>query len=234
MYGDYFYNSNINKDQHKFNDDLEMSNDDLKMSNDDLEMSNDDLKMSNYDLEMNKKRIWSNSLENVIKMWGEKAAGNRELHMKSVYYWKNISTYFSIPLIFLTTITSVSTFSAVNYDNYEYWMYAAGVVNLMAAFLTALNKYLKPEEKIQAHYQSARTFGALYRKIVLEMSLSRTNREPSNIFTKWVKDEYDKLILDSPIIPNKIINIYKSLHANDLNTPDIILNDFTIYINRND
>ena len=51
------------------------------------------------------------------KMWGEKAAGNRELHLNSVRHWKNDSTYLSIPLIFLTTITSVSTFNAVNYED---------------------------------------------------------------------------------------------------------------------
>tara|TARA_Y100000389_G_C17430210_1_gene502113 strand:+ start:815 stop:1486 length:672 start_codon:yes stop_codon:yes gene_type:complete len=223
MYKEYFYNSNINNEKKH-----------LEMNNVDLEMNNVDLEMNNVDFEMNKNKHWSDSLENVLKMWGEKAAGNRELHLNSVRHWKKVSSYFSIPLIFLTTITSVSTFSAVNYEDYEYWMYAAGTVNLIAAFLTSLNKYLKPEEKIQAHYQSARAFGAFYRKIVLEMSLSRTNREPTNILTKWAKNEYDKLIMDSPILPNKIINIYKSLHTNNINTPDIILNDFTIHINRND
>ena len=209
MYSNYFYNSNITLDEC-------------------LNFSQSNINDSN----ILQSTEWTDSLENVIKMWGEKAAGNRELHLNSVRHWKKISSYLSIPLIFLTTITSVSTFNAINYEDYAYWMYAAGTVNLIAAFLTSLNKYLKPEEKIQSHYQSAKAFGCFYRKIVLELSLSRSNRESTSILTKWAKNEYDKLIQDSPIVSNKIINNYKTLHTKDTNIPDIVLNDFIIYVNK--
>ena len=216
MYKDYFYNSNIdnnNKDET------------------DLEMNTLQTDLDTNNIETNS---WSDSLENVLKMWGEKAAGNRELHLNSVRHWKKVSSYLSIPLIFLTTITSISTFNAVNYEEYVYWMYAAGSVNLIAAFLTSLNKYLKPEEKIQAHYQSAKNFGCFYRKLVLELSLSRSNREHTSILTKWAKEQYDKLIQDAPLISKDVIHNFKNSHTLKSNTPDIVLNDFTIHINRLD
>ena len=213
MYKDYFYNSNINKDE----------------TNLEINALETDLEINNIDFETN---TWSDSLENVLKMWGEKAAGNRELHLNSVRHWKKMSSFLSIPLIFLTAITSISTFNAVNYEEYAYWMYAAGSVNLIAAFLTSLNKYLKPEEKVQAHYQSAKNFGCFYRKLVLELSLSRSNREHTSILTKWAKEQYDKLIQDAPLISKDIIHNYEISHTLQSNTPDIVLNDFTIHINR--
>ena len=223
MYREYFYNSNINKDEEI---DLEMNTLETDLDMDTLKT---DLDINTVDIETN---TWSDSLENILKMGGEKAAGNRELHLNSVRHWKKVSSFLSIPLIFLTTITSISTFNAVNYKEYAYWMYAAGSVNLIAAFLTSLNKYLKPEEKVQAHYQSAKNFGCFYRKLVLELSLSRSNREHTSILTKWAKEQYDKLIQDAPLISKDVIHNYKISHTLQSNTPDIVLNDFTIHINR--
>lgn len=223
MYSHCFYNSNINTNDNELPVICSDSNIEL--------IINEKKQLKEID---NNAYIWTDTLEDVLKMWGEKAAGNRELHLNSVRYWKKISEYLSIPLIFLTTITSVSTFSAVNYEDYAYWMYAAGSVNLIAAFLTSLNKYLKPEEKIQAHYQSAKNFGCFYRKLVLELSLSRSNREQTNILTKWAKEQYDTLIQDAPFVSNNVIEEYKATHETEHNTPDIIVNDFTININRND
>ena len=227
MYRDLFYNSNINNSD-VLETDLNVNNLETDLNVNNLET---DLNVNNIDVASNN---WSETLENVLKMWGEKAAGNRELHLNSVRHWKKVSSFLSIPLILLTTITSISTFNAVNYEEYAYWMYAAGSVNLVAAFLTSLNKYLKPEEKVQAHYQSAKNFGCFYRKLVLELSLSRTNREHTSVLTNWAKEQYDQLIQNAPLISNNVIHDYKHSHILELNTPDIVLNDFTIHINRND
>lgn len=175
---------------------------------------------------------WSDEIENVLKIFGERAAGYRELCNNNATYWKSISNKLSVPIIFLTAISSITTFNAVNYDDYQYWMYAAGSVNFIAAFLTSLNKYMKPEEKAQQNIMSSKAFGSYYRKILFELSLCRHERETPNTFIKWSKEEYDKLMFNIPTIQQKIIKNFKQNHPFDINIPDIVSDNYKITINR--
>ena len=57
-----------------------------------------------------KKRInadsWSLEMEDLMKSWGEKAAGNRELHLKSAGKWKRFSDKMYLPFQFNSGIVS--------------------------------------------------------------------------------------------------------------------------------
>lgn len=179
---------------------------------------------------------WTDSLEDILRMWGEKAGGYRDLHMSNSRYWNIVSLRLSIPIIFLTTITSVSTFSAVGYEDHIYWMYVAGSVNLVAAFLTGLSKYIKPDELCISHSQIGRSFGCFHRKILLELALSKSTRQDPSSFTSWAKNEFDRLITEAPILSKHIIDNYTN-HTKDIDNiskPDIIDNNNKIPINRDD
>lgn len=176
---------------------------------------------------------WTDNIEDILKMWGEKAAGYRDLHLNNASYWNSISFRLSIPIIFLTTITSVYTFNAVNQDDYTYWMYTTGSVNLVAAFLSGMNKYLKPDSISMKHYQVGRAFGSFYRKILLELGIARCNRQSPSIFVEWAKNEYDRLVSEAPFLSQHIINDYiRSLNNNedDVHKPDVLYNSNKINI----
>lgn len=194
----------------------------------------EDLKLDILDTKLSGIDVWTDNLEDILRMWGEKAAGYRDLHMSNSRYWNIVSHRFSIPIIFLTTITSVSTFSAIGYDDHIYWMYAAGTVNLITAFLTSLSKYIKPDELALSHKQIGRSFGCFHRKILLELSLSKCNRQDPSTFVSWAKNEYDRLVTESPILSNHIIENYTANTKNliDVYKPDVVDNNNKITINR--
>lgn len=173
---------------------------------------------------------WNDHIEDLLKAWGEKAAGNRELHFDSARKWKSFSDRMSVPLILLTTLSSVSTFGAMNLEDYEYWMYGIGFVNLISAFLAGISKYYRPDEKVQEHTQSAKSFGSFYRQIILELGMSREDRQPSDVLSTWAKNEIDRLLKEAPAISKKVVEHYRHKHADDINKPDILLDDFVIDI----
>ena len=194
----------------------------------------EDLKLDIPDTNLLSIDVWTDNLEDILRMWGEKAAGYRDLHLSNSRYWNIVSHRLSIPIIFLTTITSVSTFSAIGYDDHIYWMYTVGTVNLITAFLTGLSKYIKPDELALSHKQIGRSFGCFHRKILLELGLAKSNRQDPSSFVSWAKNEYDRLVTESPILSKHIIEDYTETTKNliDVYKPDIVDNNNRITINR--
>lgn len=174
---------------------------------------------------------WSNELENLMQSWGEKAAGNRKLHNSAASYWKSFGDRFFLPVIVLSTIGGVSNFGAANSSNPEYWMYAIGAVNILAATLASMVKYYKPDEKSQEHASVAKNFGSFYRNMTLELGMSREDRMNSEELTRWAKSEYDRIQNEAPNLPGPIVKAFKDSTKNNRNLPDVVSDNYEIKIN---
>lgn len=185
-------------------------------------------------LRMLKKRVnadsWTDELEDLMKAWGEKAAGYREMHMLSAQVWSKRSNNMYVPLLFFTTLGSVTTFSNLSSDSNTYLMGALGIMNISSALLASITKYYKPDEKAMNHKQIARSFGSFYRKVMLQLSMSREERQPADILTDWASTEYDRLQKDAPNVMESVITRYKDKHKSDKNKPDIVTDEFVIQV----
>jgi hypothetical protein len=173
---------------------------------------------------------WNDNIEDLLKQWGKKAAGHRDIHLQNAKYWKRISNRITIPIILFSTVSSITTITAVDFNDYAYWMYAAASVNVLTAFLTSVNKFLKPDEYFQKHLSTSKAFGKYYRNIQLELSVSRDYRQPSDTLSKWAKTEFDRLINEAPVISDEIINLYENKRFYNSNIPDINNDNYTIVI----
>lgn len=173
---------------------------------------------------------WNDNIEYLLKQWGEKAAGHRDIHLQNAKYWKRISNRITIPIILFSTVSSITTITAVDFNDYAYWMYAAASVNVLTAFLTSVNKFLKPDEYFQKHLSSSKAFGKYYRNIQLELSVSRDYRQPSDTLSKWAKTEFDRLINEAPVISDEIIHLYDNKRFDNSDIPDINNDNYTIVI----
>ena len=52
---------------------------------------------------------WSHHMEELMKMWGEKAAGLRFMHANAAGYWTGFSNNLTIISIFITTLASTAS-----------------------------------------------------------------------------------------------------------------------------
>lgn len=175
---------------------------------------------------------WSNEIEDVMQAWGEKAAGHRELHLNASSHWKSFGDKFYIPVILLTTLGGVSNFGAANVST-PLLMYMIGTVNMVAAALASLVQYYKPEEKTQAHTATAKYYGTFYRTVQVELSLCREDRMNYEDMIKYAKNEYDRIQVESPNIPDVIIENFRRAHMRDvvkMNIPEIVSNQYHIKI----
>lgn len=173
---------------------------------------------------------WDDDLENLMKSWGEKAAGNKELHSQSARKWQIFSNRMYLPLMVLTTVGGVSSIGSSGMNHNAYIMIGIGVMNITASILTGLVKYHRVEEKIQEHLFACKSFGSFYRTVTLELTLARDNRTPPEVFNLWAKNEYDKMLQDAPMLSDHIINDYKQRHRDDENKPDVVADNYVINI----
>jgi hypothetical protein len=182
--------------------------------------------------EINEKS-WSNEIENLLKSWGEKAAYNKELHSSASRYWKSIGDRLFIPILILNTIGGVANFGAANVKDSSYWMYSIGILNLFAAALGTMSQYYNPITKSEKHFHIARAFGSFYRNLIIELGMNRSDRTNADEILRWAKSEYDRVQLDSPLLPLFIIETFKRSHKEETGSfPDCVSESVNIQINR--
>lgn len=167
---------------------------------------------------------WSDNLENLAKSWAIKAALQREMHNETSRHYRVMSTRLTLPLIMLTTLTSVGSFGAVDSEQYKIWMYVTGALNLISAFMASMIKYLKPDEKCATHQRMGKMFDTYYREVTIQLSLSPEERDTADKFIEYSKNKLETLMNDSPLVSDDITR--KTLCKNNMIPP----NDFDIVI----
>lgn len=167
---------------------------------------------------------WSENLEDIVKSWALKAVMQREMHTKSAKYYNRMSTHLTLPLIMLTTLTSVGSFGAVDSAQYKIWMYTTGALNLISAFLASMVKYWKPDEKCSMHTRMSKLFDIYHRDLTIQLGLSSDEREKPDELIERAKKNMEELINESPMVSDKITN--RVIMKHNIEVP----NDFDIVI----
>tara|TARA_Y100000389_G_scaffold199514_2_gene238028 strand:- start:2415 stop:3146 length:732 start_codon:yes stop_codon:yes gene_type:complete len=180
---------------------------------------------------------WSDNMENLMKQWGEKAAGLRFMHSDSAKIWKSFSDNLSILAIFITALGSGLSLATTSISS-EYIktqiLYTIGGIGFVSTLVQSLKKFYNAEEKVTEHNSIAKQFGSFYRYMTLQMNMSREDREPADILTAWALKEYERLQNDAPLIDNKSLNLFKNKFNPQLQAiPDISEDKFIIKVVKN-
>lgn len=157
------------------------------------------------------KETWTYHHEKIFIEWADKAMCYRWLHNSAHIDYKGYNTWFTIPVICISTVTGTANFAQDRFSDSMKPMVqvAIGTCNIIAAILTTIQQFLKISELNEAHRVSSLLWGKFYRDIKVEMAKSPLERKPPSILLKHCKNEYDRLMEVSPIIPQFTINNFK-------------------------
>jgi hypothetical protein len=155
---------------------------------------------------------WTKAHEDVLVDWGDKALCYKWLHMKSHTYYRFYHYMFTIPVIVMSTLTGTANFAQEKLpDKFQFYApVIIGCVNIIAGIITTVQQFLHISELNEAHRVSMISWDKFYRRIKIELSKSNNERQPISEFFLTTSEEYDRLMESSPIIDNKIINLFKS------------------------
>ena len=155
--------------------------------------------------------IWSPGHERILIDWADKAMCYRWLHSRSHQRFSLINTYFTIPVIIMSTVTGTANFAQDRVPEYYRGYYSMGVgfVNIIAGIITTIQQFLKISELNEAHRVSAISWDKFYRRVKIELSKPTKERQNVKDFLKHCTEEYDRLMETSPAIQIVIIELFE-------------------------
>lgn len=154
---------------------------------------------------------WQTRLEEYFAHTGEKAHCYSWLHKKSEELYSNRTVIIDLPVIILSTLNgAVSVGSDSLFGGSQFASIGVGIVALLTAILSTVGSYFAWARRAEGHRISALNYAKLYRFLSIEMSLPREERMSPNDLLKYVKTEYDRLSEISPLVPPRIIDLFRA------------------------
>ena len=153
---------------------------------------------------------WTEDHENIIIDWADKALCYKWLHDKAHISYSTKNTWFTIPVIIMSTLTGTANFAQDRIPE-EYISAATmgiGAVNLIAGILTTIQQFLKISELNESHRVSSIAWGKFYRDVKIEISKAPSERTPVVQLLKHAKEEYDRLVETSPSLSDEVIKLF--------------------------
>jgi hypothetical protein len=154
---------------------------------------------------------WTQEHEEILIEWADKAMCYRWLHSKSNALYSNLNTWYTIPVIVLSTLTGTANFAQdrVPIMYQSYFVMLVGSLNILAGIITTIQQFLKITQLNEAHRVSSISWDKFYRNIKIELAKHPKERIDVKQMIKMSKEEYDRLMETSPAIPEKIIVGFK-------------------------
>ena len=155
---------------------------------------------------------WTNEHEMVLAEWGDKAMCYKWLHAKSHGKYRQLNTWYTIPVIVMSTLTGTANFAQdkIPLSFRGYATMIIGGVNILAGIITTIQQFLKITELNESHRVSSIVWDKFYRKIKVELSKHRDERTDVKDFFKSATEEYDRLMETSPVIDKNIIELFNA------------------------
>lgn len=180
------------------------------MAADESKNSTNDDAISIADMDDN--AVWTEHHENILIEWADKATCYRWLHAKSHIDYSRANTWFTIPVIVMSTLTGTANFAQDRFPESVRPAFSSvvGSVNIFAGILTTIQQFLKISEYNEAHRACSISWGKFYRNIKVELAKDPKERTNVKQLIKTQKEEFDRLMEISPPIAEKIIKRFKN------------------------
>ena len=159
----------------------------------------------------NKEVEWTVEHEQILIEWADKAMCYRWLHSRSNMLYSTLNAWYTIPVIVISTLTGTANFAQerVPIAYQSYYVMIVGGFNILAGIITTIQQFLKITQLNEAHRVSGIAWDKFYRNIKIEIAKHPNERIHATQMLKLCKEEFDRLMETSPVIPEKIISIFK-------------------------
>src|SRR5210317_2096357 len=175
---------------------------------------------------------WCDRQEKLLIKWAEKAAGYRWLHNHARLFYKKQNDWLAYPSIVIASITGVGGFAVLNpsgnedvsedtKNNIMIIQYFFAFLNVLGGILTSISKFSQSLPLSEAHSTMCVQWSKFYRCIDMELSLDIKHRSGVVDFIMKSREEYDRLLDESPDIPACSIKAFLVQFPDKENKPDV-------------
>jgi hypothetical protein len=161
----------------------------------------------------------------LLREWREKVAGWRWLHYESMTLYKKLNTRYVYASILLSTLAGAGSFTTGGGSGNSMGIsdrnisLIIGGVNVIISLLNSVQRFTKAAEKTELHASAAMQYAMIYRFIDTELQLSDKHQRQDLI--QYVRQEIDRLLSQSPLVPDKIIKNFNISFPDTKHKPDV-------------
>lgn len=142
--------------------------------------------------------------------WSDIATCYRWMHDRCEKQMNMSNMWITVPVIVLSTLTGSASFvmNSLVGDNptgQKYAQIGIGGVSIFTGILTTLGNFFRYAQNSESNRVASIAWGKFQRQIAVELALSPTERLDCSDFLNIARAELDRLIEQSPPIPDKII-----------------------------
>lgn len=153
---------------------------------------------------------WAVDHEHILVEWADKSMCMRLLHAKATASYSRRNMWYTLPVIVMSTLAGAANFSQerVPLEYRGLFSMSVGLLNIIAGIITTVQQFLKITQLNEAHRVSSIAWDKFYRNIKTELAKHPKERIHVITFLKMCKEEYDRLMETSPVIPEPIIEAF--------------------------
>ena len=170
---------------------------------------------------------WTREIEILVEDWADRAQCFRWMHDKTSRSQYRKNQYLMIPVIILSTLTGTANFGldSLFQDPAQKRIATLGIggVSIFTGIISTLANFLRYAQGSEAHSGSAIAWGKFSRFLNIEMALHPNDRMEAFAFLKMFRIELDRLIEQSPQVPEEVIANFKQVFRSntEIKRPDI-------------
>ena len=161
--------------------------------------------------------------------WADISASYRWMHDKGDKKMSRSNMFITVPVIILSTLTGSANFmlqsviSPNDQTSQKYAQIAIGSVSIFTGILTTLGNFFRYAQNSESNRVASIAWGKFQRQIAIELALHPKERIDSLDFLKICRSDLDRLIEQSPPIPDDIIDEFEKEFEDikDFKRPDI-------------
>ena len=158
---------------------------------------------------------WTKEQELLMAEWSDIAACYRWLHDRSEKKYYKLNMGITIPVIILSTLTGAANFAVGSFippgnDTLQGYVSASlGGLSIFAGILTTLGNFFQHAQKSESNRVASIAWGKFQRLVQIELAINPMDRIEAMDFLKICRQDLDRLIEQSPQIPDDIIKAFE-------------------------
>lgn len=172
------------------------------------------------------KASWNSQLEKILSDEGERCLCYSWLHDRSEKLYSRLHTAITLPSIVMATLAgSASIGTTALFEKTEVANVTIGIITLSVGMLTTISNYFSWAKRSESHRIADITYKKIYKFILIELSLPRSERMAAKDMLKIVRDETQRLEETSPQVPDMVIRDFKKRFGDS--TPEVTKPEIT-------
>jgi hypothetical protein len=172
---------------------------------------------------------WTKEQETLMAEWADIAGCYKWLNDRAEKVYSKSNMFITIPVIILSTLGGTANFAVDSFipeNQPEMKKYAAagiGGISIFAGILTTLGNFFQYAQKSEAHRVASIAWGKFQRQVTVELAINPMERIEAMDFLKICRQDLDRLIEQSPPIPDPVIAQFEREFKTipNLKVPDI-------------